>query len=277
MRNALRNLPLHPALLAPLPTSGGVPNPRRMHLRRDPEGHGQGGSGGGSGSTGENGGSGDGGGSAGGENGGSGSTDKGEKGEKGGKGGDAGKGGEGDLGFPQNTPVVEMTLEQQVAYHKHQARKHEERASAYWQATGGKSANEVKAIVIEHGTLRQQSMSEQERAVDQAKAEGRREGSLSAARTALEFALGHDPEKNDKTSLIDTLDLSKVLTDSGEVDTAKVRTIAGQFAPADKDKGGREFDFGGGDRGNSKAESGVKAGADRYAQRRGKTAATSTT
>lgn len=48
-RNALSTLPLHPALDSL--TGSGVPNPRRMHPMRDPEGHPQGGGGTGSGGS----------------------------------------------------------------------------------------------------------------------------------------------------------------------------------------------------------------------------------
>lgn len=202
-----------------------------------------------------------------------GAEDADDKGDTGDKGDDANKGagtdkpgdkgdqGSADKGFPENTPVAEMTAQQQVAYYKHQSRKHEERATAYRTAAGGKTADEIKTELEAVETLRREKLSDQERAVEDAKREAResaaREYAPKAARTAFEFALSHLKDE-DRTELIDTLDLTKVITDSGDIDTAKVRSIVEKIAPADKDKGNRHFDFGGGRRQDSgSAQGGV--------------------
>ena len=179
-----------------------------------------------------------------------------------------------DLGFPANTPVVEMTLEQQVAYHRHQSRKHEERATEYRTAAGGKTAAEVRADLEAAEAARVAGLSAQEQALETAKQEARqnaaREYAPKAARTAFEFALSHLKDE-DRAELIDTLDLTKVITDSGDVDTAKVRSIVEKIAPADKGTGGRQsFDFGAGNRGDGAPKAGVSAGADLFAASRKK-------
>jgi hypothetical protein len=169
-----------------------------------------------------------------------------------------------DTGFPANTPVAEMTLEQQVAYHKFQSRKHEERASEYRSAAGGKTAAEIKADLDAAAALKREKLTEQERAVEDAKREAREatasEYGPKAVRTAFELALRNLPDE-ERGEFIEELDLKKFLTDSGDVDTAKVLSRAEKIAPADKDKGGRpKFDFGGGSRGDTRTKTGVAAG-----------------
>ena len=112
-------------------------------------------------------------------------------------------------------------------------------------------------------------MTEAQRAIEDAKAATRTETATvigaDAARVALELVLGHDPENgNDKSSLIGSLDLTKLLTDEGKVDTAKVRALAAQIAPADKGTGGGSHDFGAGRRGTGGTKSGLAAGAELY-------------
>jgi hypothetical protein len=190
------------------------------------------------------------------------------------KGADKGGAGDtGDKGFPANTPVVEMTAEQQAAYYKHQATKHETRNKELLQITGGKYGDDLKADLTELGELRQAKMTDGEKAVDEAKRSARtetiREVGADAARAALEFALGHDDENNDQSALIDTLDLSKLLTDDGKVDRAKVRKLVSTIAPSGKGQGDQRHDFGGGSRGG-KTSTGVSSGRSRYQERHGK-------
>jgi hypothetical protein len=176
-----------------------------------------------------------------------------------------------DTGFPKDTPVAEMKPAEQAAYWKHQARRHEDRATEWTKL--GKTPAEVQQ---ELEKLRQQTMTDQEKAVTEAtqkgKAEGKTEASLKAARMAFEFALGHEPETNDQSDLIDTLDLSKVVTEDGEIDTAKVRSIASKLAPAGKGTGSG-FDIGAGRR-QAATGSGVSAGQQMFESRRKKTTTT---
>lgn len=175
----------------------------------------------------------------------------------------------GDLGFPKDTPVAEMTLEQQVAYHRHQSRKHEQRATEYRSAAGGKSAAEVQAELEQ---LRRDKMTADERAIDDAKRQAREaatsEFGPKAVRAALNVLLGDMPEE-ERNAEVDLLDLTKFLTADGDVDTDKVRRAAERISPADK--GGdqrRRRDFGAGDRKHDKS-SGVAGGRDLFKERRG--------
>ena len=178
-----------------------------------------------------------------------------------------------DLGFPANTPVAEMKFAEQVAYHKHQARRHEERNKDILKITGGKSGDELKADMAELARLRTASLSDADKALEAAKNETRvatvSQMSADAAQVALEFALGHDPETNDQSALIGSLDLSKLVTDDGKVDAAKVRALVATIAPSVKGQGTQRHDFGAGNHGGQ-SSTGVASGRTRYQERHGK-------
>jgi hypothetical protein len=186
-----------------------------------------------------------------------------------------------DKGFPENTPVVEMTTEQQVAYYKHQNRKAETRAAAYHQAVGGKSPEEVKAEAEKWAEFERQQMSETDRKIEDVKtqtaAETARTVGTSAARTVLDMALADrakDMTPSDRAELLDTLDLTKVLTDKNELDADKVQRLVERIAPAARagGNGSRRPDYGSGDRGSSRPQvSGVAAGQALFDERRAKT------
>ncbi|MEG9248015.1 hypothetical protein V6S67_07950 [Arthrobacter sp. Soc17.1.1.1] len=90
-----------------------------------------------------------------------------------GAGGDngAGTGGDTDTGFPANTSVKDMKPEEQSAYWRHQARKHEDRVKAYGDLTP-EQARQLKKDIEDNRT---KSLTEQERAVEAAKEAGRAE------------------------------------------------------------------------------------------------------
>lgn len=179
-----------------------------------------------------------------------------------------------DAGYPANTPVAEMTDAQAAAYWKAQARKHENRNTEWQRLSGGKTPDQIKADLDEVAKLRQEQMTDAQRQVEEAKQQTRteaaREFGAAAARVALEFALGHDPETNDRSALIDTLDLTKLLTDDARVDTAKVRALADTLAPSAKGSAQQRTDFGAGSRGGKAAAGGLDSGRDRYLARHGK-------
>ena len=185
------------------------------------------------------------------------------------------KAAETDLGFPADTPVKEMTVEQRAAYYEHKSRKHEERNKELLKITGGKFGDDLRGDLDELAKLKKAALTDTEKAVDEAKSATRAETvkdvGVKAARAALEIALDHDPDENDQSTLLDTLDMSKLLTDDGSVDTAKVRAVVKQFAPTGKGEGGKQDrDYGGGSRRGGKATSGVAAGRTRYQELHGK-------
>lgn len=126
---------------------------------------------------------------------------------------------------PTESTDTEQAVDHEAEAKKWQAlaRKHEERAKA--NATAARELEE----------LRKASMSEQEKAVEQAKTEARtavlRE--VGARIVDAEFraaAAGRlDPERVD--ALLDGLDRSRFITDDGEVDRDKVAEFVGRIAP----------------------------------------------
>ena len=176
-----------------------------------------------------------------------------------------------DNGFPKDTPRAQMKPSEQTAYDAFHGRKHEQRATEYREAAGGKTAAELKADMAELATLRTSQLTDGEKAVATAKAEGRREASLAVAPQMFDVALAHVDEDRRKV-LIDSIDLSKVIKEDGTVDTAKVKIIAENLAPADKEPG-RQHDYGAGRR-ESVTKSGVAAGSDMFAASRSKSSTT---
>lgn len=204
--------------------------------------------------------------------GGDGGADDGSGGDGGKSGGD--KGGS-DLGFPKDTPVAQMTPEQQAAYHLHHSRKHEGRSKEWQSAFPGKTAAEIKAIVDKAEADRRNTLTLDEKTLEDAKAEARTaalaEIGPKAVKSAFDLLLGDMPEQ-DKAEVLDTLDLKKFLTDDNEVDTAKVRAHVARLNPAGKAPHQQRLrDFGAGDRRTDKS-SGVKAGRELFADRRKKPA-----
>lgn len=197
--------------------------------------------------------------------------------DDGGSGGAGGDGGEFDKNFPEKTPIGAMSQEQQLAYWKWYAQQHETRNKDLLKITGGKYGEDLKAEMDALEKLRDKDRTDGEKAVEAAKRSGRTEGAAGAVRLALELALGHDPEKNNLSTLIDALDLTKVLTDDGQVDADKVRALVKQIAPAGKGTGtGNErrtdTDYGAGRREHRSGKTGMAAGADLYASRHKKSA-----
>lgn len=186
---------------------------------------------------------------------------------------DADKGGGGGKGFPENTPVREMTVDQKAAYYEHQARKHEDRNKDLLKITGGKYGDDLRTMLDEREKLVDAQRTDAERAVAEAKKAARdevtREYGPKSVRAAFELLLG-DIDEQERKDAIELLDLSKFLTETGDVDTAKVRKFASTItAPADKDTGKERQDYGAGRRGQQ-TKSGVSAGADLYAASRKK-------
>lgn len=101
--------------------------------------------------------------------------------------------GEGDtqkvVGFPSDTAVKDMTPEQQAAYWKHHAQKHENRVKAY----GGVTPEQARKAAEDLEEVRRKSLSDTERAIEEARDTARQEVTAEAAKreaaTALKMAL----------------------------------------------------------------------------------------
>jgi hypothetical protein len=174
----------------------------------------------------------------------------------------------GDPGFPADTPVADMTDKQQAAYWKHQSRKHENtvKTRADYDA--------VKAKAAQFDQLEAASRTEQERAIEAAKAEARQEALREAAprMVSAEFRAAAKGvlTAEQVTTLLEDLDLNKYLTDKGEVDVVKVEKKVTAFAPTGGGAGSGRTDMGQGRRPNgtvSKASAGVEEARRRFGEK----------
>jgi hypothetical protein len=174
-----------------------------------------------------------------------------------------------DLGFPADTPWTEMTDKQAAAYWRHQSRKHEGRAAK----AADYDAVKAKADRWDEHERSQQTPAEQ--AVREAEQRGReaatRETLDKAAAAILRANLqarGWEPDAiNDAMPSFNT----SVFVVNGEVDTDKVIALADRVAGPVKGGDGKGWpDTGQGHRGGSGASKGLSAGADRFAERRGR-------
>jgi hypothetical protein len=175
---------------------------------------------------------------------------------------DDGKGDSGK-GFPADTPVKDMTLEQQVAYHQYHSQKHETRNRELMAITGGKHGDALRKEMEELGSLRKEKLTPSEQAIEEAKAAARGELLPQLAETAFRVAIGTRKTEAEVDEFVADLNLTRFIKD-GKVDTAKVLERVQQYAP-DKDTGGSPRDFGQGKRGNGQQKSGVAAGAEMFA------------
>lgn len=190
-----------------------------------------------------------------------------DPGSDGGDGVDGDKGEVGAHGFPEKTPIADMSAEQQAAYWKHQSRRHEDAA---------KARADYEAIKAERDQLRSATQTDAEKAVSEARAEERTKAEqetaskyqsrLVAAEVKAALAATHFPA--DKIAgQVEFLDHSKFLTTDGEVDADKVKQYADGLAPAG---GGTWPDMGGGNRGTTGKPSGIASGRDLYDERHNK-------
>ncbi len=193
---------------------------------------------------------------------------------------DAGDGGDDqdpdpeDFDFPSNTPLADMTVEQQKEYWRHKAQKHENRGKAAKRA----ETAEVKKLRKENDDLKREKMSAGEKAVDDARREGEQKAIIAAAPKIVSAELraagaakGVDLEK--LTAAAELLDHSKFLDDDGDVDTDKVNAFIEGIATPDTGDNGtgkkRSTDLGQGRRQGGAGKSSVASGRDLYEERHG--------
>lgn len=144
-------------------------------------------------------------------------------------GGSESGGGQSDLGFPAQTALTEMTVEQREAYWKHKARKHEDlnkQRADY---------DDLKARARRAEELEQASQTEQERALQQAREEARREGENLGASRYLADAIRADlrastgKSNEDLATVMGVIDTSKFVKDDGDIDSEKLAEFAATF------------------------------------------------
>lgn len=162
-----------------------------------------------------------------------------------------------DKGFPVNTPLSEMSVEQREAYWKDKSRKHETaERTLRTQLDAQKDYADLKKQLDDQAAA---AMSEQEKAqqeaLDQARMQGENIGSAKwrdvAVRQSLRAAAAQagvpaakEGEEDPLAAVLDSLDTSKLLTEQGEIDEGRIGKIVASFAPAgggDSRQGGDPF------------------------------------
>lgn len=161
-----------------------------------------------------------------------GSSDDGGAGSGGSGSGGTGSGGT-DRGYPENTPLADMTVEQQLAYHRYHSRKWQERAESR------SDYDELKAKAGKYDEIERQNMTPSEQALaqarDAAKAEERAATAPRLVRAEFRAAAAGrtiNGQPVDLDALLEDVDLTKFLKDDGDVDTAKVTARLDKLAPA---------------------------------------------
>lgn len=190
----------------------------------------------------------------------------------GGEGGDGGQQNN-EPAFPANTPVKDMTPEQQAAYWQDKSRKHENRTKAL----GDWTPEKIKELEKERDALRSKTQTDTEKELEKARSEGRAEGIAEAnkvkATYALEKALvGRVPA----ASALLGLDVTKFVV-NGQIDDVAVKAWVEEHSE-EAPKGGQQKkgpDLGQGGRGNAGGSGkSVAGGRELYAERHKKSTAT---
>lgn len=167
--------------------------------------------------------------------------------------------------WPADTPVAEMTIEQQLAYTKYHSHKHETAANQY-RSLG--DVETVRAKIAAADAAEQARLTPSEQAIAAAKAEGKAEALGAAAIAIVEANLVARGKTAEQAALIVAAVNTSAFIADGKVDTVKVSTFVNEFAgPAGS---GQRLDMGQGTRGNRTATTGVDAGRDLYTTSRGK-------
>jgi hypothetical protein len=136
--------------------------------------------------------------------------------------------------FPTNTPVKDMTPEQQAAYHENKARRLEDKLKGF----NGLTPKQVADLQAEISTLKNKSQSTEEKALEEAKEQGRAEERVKNAHERVKYALekalaGRVP---DASALLD-LDRSKFIKDgTADVEAIQEWVAENSTAPTEQKK-----------------------------------------
>lgn len=137
--------------------------------------------------------------------------------------------------YPANTPLEQMTAEQQAAYWKAQSRKHEDRSKAFGALTPEQLA-ELRAKADRQDALEAEMSDGLTKAVAEAKKATASEADAKyqpmLVETAFRIAIGDRKTPEETADFIGDLNLTRFLGSDGQVDTAKVLARVEQFAPA---------------------------------------------
>jgi hypothetical protein len=179
---------------------------------------------------------------------------------------------ENKLGFPEDTPLAEMTVEQREAYWKHKARKHENAVKAF-----PKDYDEQKALADkwrEHEQKQkpadQVQREELERRIrEEARKEALKETAPRLVEAEFKAQVGSRLPADKLKLILEDLDHTKYLDADGNVDADRVKTRVEILAPAANPNPRQQHTTHQGRR-SSGGASGMSAGRAAYEARHGK-------
>lgn len=131
-------------------------------------------------------------------------------------------------GFPKDTPLVEMSEKEQLAYWKYHARQHEGVAKSR------ADYDQQKADAEKWRQAQKDQMTPDQKAIDQAKEEARAEErrKIAPRLVAAEFkAKAKNVDEELLEAFLEDLDHTKYLNSNGEVDTEKVKARVEKLSP----------------------------------------------
>ena len=139
----------------------------------------------------------------------------------------------GDLGFPAGTPIKEMDATQQAAYWRHQARKHETENKKF----RGVNLEELQTKAKAHDEIERELMSDKDKAVEDAKAEARREATEQTVIARMDAAaarVGMTAEKFAEIS--EWVDPRRFVNNKGDVDLDAINRWAEANKPSETEQ-----------------------------------------
>lgn len=140
-----------------------------------------------------------------------------DPGDEGGKDDDGG-----DKGFPENTPLSDMTDVQKAAYWRHESKKQERIATEERSAKAKLQADLDEA--------KRQTLSDEERALADAKAQGRGEATAEARAEQLPMIALYElrlrgMSAEEAGEVVEVLDLSKLAREDGSLDSDRLDSL----------------------------------------------------
>lgn len=135
---------------------------------------------------------------------------------------DHGQSGSSDKGFPENTPVKDMTVEQQAAYFRYQNRQTDNKLSAF----KGVTPEQVQQLQQENETLKNEKLSADQKAIKEAEKAARTAADADwrpKLQTAQLRAIASDVLKGDQLNAwLAGMNPAAFANENGEIDQEKV-------------------------------------------------------
>ena len=139
-----------------------------------------------------------------------------------------------DKGFPADTPVAEMTTEQQLAYYRH----HNRKSGDVLKQFGGITPEQAKQAIAEAEQLRQSQLSDNEKAIEDAKTaaatSAAEEATSKWAPKVLRSTAGRFIEGDQLESFLAITDAKSFIKDGEFDEEAVVGHLTGLFGGSGK-------------------------------------------